>query len=78
MRYRSSLHSVRLDLSVLAQAIRLIPSSHHGYEMRYIALHKAKRHLEAVEAFETMLVKLERSSDARIRGELLFWHYSGY
>ena len=37
--------------------------------MRHAALHGARRHEEAVEAFNTMLLKLEESPNKRIRGE---------
>ncbi|KAG9318932.1 hypothetical protein JVU11DRAFT_1046 [Chiua virens] len=49
------------------EIIRLNPSSHKGYEGRHAALHVARRHVEAVEAFDTMLSKLEASSDERVR-----------
>ena len=57
------------NISNSAQVIKLDPSSHRGYEQRHAALHGAKRHAEAVEAFDTMLFKLEESPDDRVRGE---------
>ena len=38
--------------------------------MRHAALHGAGCYAEAVEAFDTMLLKLEQSPDEQIRGEL--------
>ena len=51
------------------QVIELDPSCHRGYEQKYAALHGARRYAEAVEAFDTMLRKLEQSPDRRVRGE---------
>ncbi|KAF8555339.1 WD40 repeat-like protein [Imleria badia] len=47
--------------------IELDSSCHRGYEMRHTALHRAGRHAEAVEAFNTMLLKLEQSPNEHIR-----------
>jgi hypothetical protein len=44
--------------------------------MRHAALHGARRHAEAVEAFNTMLLKLEESPNQHIRGELFPQCYS--
>ena len=44
--------------------------------MKHAALHGARRHEEAVEAFNTMLLKLEESPNQRIRGELFPRHHS--
>lgn len=43
------------------QIIKLDSSSHVGYEMRHAALHGARRHGEAVEAFDGMLSKVASS-----------------
>ena len=42
-----------------------------------MVLHGAKPHVEAVEAFDTMLLKLEESPDDRVRCESLPEHHSG-
>lgn len=39
--------------------------------MKYAVLHGARRHAEAVEAFDTMLLKLKESPNEHIRGEPL-------
>ena len=53
------------------QMIKLDPPSHRGYEQRYSAFHGAKRHAEAVAAFDmAMLVsKLGQSFGECARGE---------
>ncbi|KAH7903553.1 hypothetical protein BJ138DRAFT_1131315 [Hygrophoropsis aurantiaca] len=48
-------------------AIGLDPSSPWGYERKHAALHGAQEYGNAIEAFSTMLLKLEDSSDPRIR-----------
>ena len=52
------------------QVIELDSSSHRGYEMKYAALHGARHHVEAVEAFHIMLSKLKESPDGHVRGKL--------
>lgn len=49
------------------QIIKLDSSSHVGYEMRHAALHGARRHGEAVEAFDGMLSKVASSPNVEIR-----------
>ena len=56
-----------------SQLIELDPSSYRGYEGKHTALHGMGRHREALEAFRTMLSKLEKSSDPQIRGKLFFY-----
>ena len=58
------------------QAIELDPLSHGGYEGKHAALHGMGRHREALEAFGSMLSKLEQSPDPQIRGKL-FRQYCG-
>lgn len=53
------------------QVIKLDPSSYRGYEQRHAALHGAERYTEAVEAFDTMLLKIEGSPDKHVRGECI-------
>ena len=52
----------------MAQVIELEPSSYKGYERKHAALYGAKCYSEAFEAFKTMLSKIEKSSDPRVRG----------
>jgi hypothetical protein len=40
-----------------------------GYEMKHVALHKAGDFDNAVDALETMLMKMSQLSDIEIRGE---------
>ncbi|KAG9309770.1 hypothetical protein JVU11DRAFT_10144 [Chiua virens] len=49
------------------EVIKLDPSSHRGHERRHAALHVARRHTEAVDAFHTMLSKLKESLEEHIR-----------
>lgn len=60
------------------QAIKLEPSSFQGYDIKRIALHGAKRHVEAISAFDAMLSKLDQATDERLRGAQLFHHQSDY
>lgn len=59
-----------------SQVIKLHPSSYRGYEMRHAALHGASRFAEAVEAFDTMLSKLEGSPDIGICHTLIPRYHS--
>ncbi|KAG2338566.1 WD40 repeat-like protein [Suillus weaverae] len=45
------------------KVIELNPSSYFGYQLKYTALHGAHRYDEAIEAFKTMLSKLENAPD---------------
>lgn len=47
----------------------LDPSSPVVYERKYVALRGALKHKEAIDAFETMLLKMSQSLDPEIRGE---------
>ncbi|KAF8439838.1 hypothetical protein L210DRAFT_3504264 [Boletus edulis BED1] len=49
------------------QAVRLDPSSPWGYEMKQAALHKARKYVDAIDAFETMLLKMAESSDPEVQ-----------
>ncbi|KAG1728179.1 uncharacterized protein EDB91DRAFT_1314356 [Suillus paluster] len=49
------------------KAIDHNPSSYHGYELKHAALHGARRYDEAIDAFSTMLSKLNYASDVQIR-----------
>ena len=51
------------------QAIKLDPSFLFGYERKHEALRGVGRHVDAIETFEVMLLKLSDSSDPGIRGE---------
>jgi hypothetical protein len=51
------------------QVITLDPLSPWGYEMKHVALHKAGDFDNAVDALETMLMKMSQLSDIEIRGE---------
>ncbi|KAG2359619.1 hypothetical protein BDR07DRAFT_1378581 [Suillus spraguei] len=56
------------DAFVDAQKVtELNPSSHVGYQLTHTALHGAQRYDEAIEAFTTMLSKLDDSPEAQIR-----------
>ena len=68
--YFISHHIRRSSVIHTIQAIKLDPSSHSGYEGKHAALHGMGRHSEALEAFRTMLSKLEQSPDPQIRGKL--------
>lgn len=50
------------------QVIRLDPSSPLGYERKHEALRGARCYSDAIDAFETMLLKLSQSCDPD-RGE---------
>ena len=63
-------HQTGLSDPYSIQVIELNPSSHRGYEGKHAALHGMGRHSEALEAFRTMLSKLEQSPDPQIRGKL--------
>lgn len=52
------------------QAIARDPSSPWGYETKHAVLRGATRYLDAIDAFETMLSKMDQSPDPNIRGEL--------
>jgi hypothetical protein len=47
--------------------VELKPSSYVGYELKHEALQGARRYGEAVQAFKTMLSKLDVSQDAQLR-----------
>jgi len=49
----------------------LDPSSPWGYERRHAALHMAGRYDDAIDMFETMLLKISQSPDPEIRGECI-------
>jgi hypothetical protein len=49
--------------------IELDPLSPWGYERKHAALHKGEDYENAINAFETMLLKMSQSSDLEIRGE---------
>lgn len=49
------------------KVIELNPSSHIGYQLKYIALHGAQRYDQAIMAFEVMLAKLDSAHDMQIR-----------
>ncbi|KAG0705636.1 hypothetical protein DFH29DRAFT_996722 [Suillus ampliporus] len=49
------------------KVIELNPSSHVGYKMKHAALHGAQCYNEAIEAFQTMLSKLDNSRDTQTR-----------
>ena len=51
------------------QVVKLDPSSPSGYERKYAALLGIGHHDDAIDAFETMLLKMSESSDPEIRGE---------
>jgi hypothetical protein len=52
-----------------AQVIELEPSSHVGYQLKHIALHGAQRYIEAIEAFQIMLAKLDSARGMQIRSK---------
>lgn len=52
------------------KVIVLNPSSYLGYQLKYAALHEAHRYDEAIEAFETMLSKLDNAPDTQLRSKL--------
>ena len=52
------------------QAIALDTSSPWGYGTKRAVLHRAGRYEEAIQTFETMLSKMEQSSDPQIRRRL--------
>ena len=52
------------------QAIALDPLSPWGYEIKRAALHQTGRYDDAIQTFETMLLKMAHSPDLQIRGEL--------
>ena len=51
------------------QVIALDPSSSSGYERKYTALLGMGHNDDAIDAFETMLLKMSESSDPEICGE---------
>ena len=67
--------ATQLCQSNTSQAIELDPLSYRGYECRHAALHGARRHGEAVSAFDTMLLKLQESPNARVRGKLFYGYH---
>ncbi|KAI6156844.1 hypothetical protein BKA82DRAFT_4345875 [Pisolithus tinctorius] len=48
------------------EAVKEDPSSPWGYEARHVALHGAKQYDEAIEAFKSMLQRMEQSHDPAI------------
>ncbi|KAF8424790.1 hypothetical protein L210DRAFT_2092135 [Boletus edulis BED1] len=52
------------------QAVRLDPLSPWGYEMKQAALHKARKYDDAIDTFETMLLKMAESSDPEVQRKL--------
>ena len=53
----------------VTQLIQLNPSSPLGYERKHEALWGTGRHIDAIEIFEVMLLKMSDSSDPRIRSK---------
>lgn len=51
------------------QIVRLDPSSLLGYERKHAALHGIGHYDDAVDAFDTMLLKMSQSSDPEIQGK---------
>ncbi|KAF8546701.1 hypothetical protein OG21DRAFT_1527654 [Imleria badia] len=49
------------ELRIIFHIIELDPSTHRGYDGKHAALHHMGRHSEALEAFTTMLSRLEQS-----------------
>ncbi|KAI5984705.1 hypothetical protein EDC04DRAFT_3003763 [Pisolithus marmoratus] len=49
------------------EAVKVDPSYPWGYEVKFVALHRANRYDEAVDAFKSMLHALERHPDPAIR-----------
>ncbi|KAI6041650.1 hypothetical protein EDC04DRAFT_3089035 [Pisolithus marmoratus] len=49
------------------EAVKADPSYHCGYEAKYMALHAAKRYDEAIDAFKSMLLVMERSDDSAVK-----------
>ncbi|KAG2353482.1 heterokaryon incompatibility protein-domain-containing protein [Suillus spraguei] len=49
------------------KVIELNPSSYIGYQLKHAVLHDTKRYDEAIEAFRTMLSKLENTPDTQTR-----------
>ncbi|KAG2136880.1 hypothetical protein BD769DRAFT_1664431 [Suillus cothurnatus] len=49
------------------KVIELEPSSHVGYQLKHMALHGAQRYIEAIEAFQIMLAKLDSARGMQIR-----------
>ncbi|KAI9566208.1 hypothetical protein HD554DRAFT_1206209 [Boletus coccyginus] len=49
------------------EVIALDPSSPWGYERKHAALHRAGRYDDAIDTFETMLLKILQSPDPKIR-----------
>ena len=56
-------------LTGVTQLVKLDPSSPLGYERRHEALRGIGRHVDAIEAFDVMVLKMSDSSDPEIRGE---------
>ena len=53
----------------IVRVIRLDPSSPLGYDRKYAALLGTGHHDDAIDAFETMLLKMSESSDPEVRGK---------
>lgn len=51
------------------QIIKLNPFSPLGYERKHAALHGKGDYVDAIDAYETMLSKMSKSSDPDIRGK---------
>ncbi|KAF8121561.1 hypothetical protein EV363DRAFT_1421156 [Boletus edulis] len=49
------------------EIIKLDPSCPFGYERKHVALHRARRYGDAIDAFEAMLSRMSASSDPEIR-----------
>lgn len=56
-------------LTATLQVIKLDPSYPLGYERKYEALRGARCYGDAIDTFETMLLKISQSSDPEICGE---------
>ncbi|KAH7904927.1 hypothetical protein BJ138DRAFT_1118949 [Hygrophoropsis aurantiaca] len=62
---RAAMDNWKDGLEDAEHAIKLNPSSPWGYERKHAALHGAQDYEDAIEAFNTMLSKLDNSPDPR-------------
>ncbi|KAI5996830.1 hypothetical protein F5J12DRAFT_914870 [Pisolithus orientalis] len=56
-------YSAALSLNPSSLAVKADPSSPWGYEAKHVALHGAKQYDDAIEAFKSMLLRIEQSHD---------------
>jgi len=49
------------------QVIELKPSSYLGYQLKHSVLHGARRYDKAIEAYKSMLSKLDKAPDTQIQ-----------